>query len=119
MKVKHAISILPMTFLLACASDQIIVDKRGLDPVAYERDLAECRSYGNELDVGAEMARGAAVGATAGVLLGAIIGDSDTAAAGAGVGAVHGGFEEGRHGAVRQQQVVKRCLRGRGYSVLN
>lgn len=117
--MKILLLLLPLVLATACTSDRVIVDRKGLDPAAYEQDLAECRSYASEIDVGADMVRGAAVGAAAGALIGAVIGDSGTTAAGAGVGAVHGGTHQGHRSAEEQQQVVKRCLRGRGYSVLN
>jgi hypothetical protein len=52
--------------------------------------------------------------------VGVIVGDSSEAAArGAGVGAVTGGARGIAQGERDKVQVVKRCLRGRGYKVLN
>jgi len=70
--------------LTACTTDRVVVDKRGLDQARYEKDLAECRDYKQQVPVGEEMAKGAAV---------------DTS-------------EE-------KARIVKNCLRGRGYRVLN
>lgn len=105
----------------ACTTtDEIIIDKKGVNMTRYSEDLAECESYADQVRTGEKAARGAASGAVVGGAVGGIIDDSSEGAArGAGVGAVTGavrGLNEGERGEI---QVVKRCLRGRGYRVLN
>jgi hypothetical protein len=54
------------------------------------------------------------------VLFGAIVNrGSNSAERGAGVGAVTGGVRGTQDGIREQEKVVKQCLRGRGYRVLN
>ena len=68
---------------------------------------------------GEKAAKGGATGAVVGGLMGAITGGSDGAATGAGVGAVGGVARGANQGEREEVQVVKRCLRGRGYRVLD
>ena len=99
-----------------CASEPI-VDRRGVDPVAYQRDLAECERYADEVKVAQRAATGAAAGAAVAGVLGAVIGrdGGDWAAVGGTQGAVQGTYS----GVQERRQVVRNCLRQRGYAVLN
>ncbi len=109
-----------LSLLAACTTtDEIIIDKKGVNLAAYEQDLAECRVYSEEVQTGKKTAKGAASGAVVGGAIGAITGNSTTAARGAGVGAVSGGAKGASQGEREALQVVKQCLRGRGYRVLN
>jgi hypothetical protein len=109
------------TLLAACTTtDEIIIDPKGVDMARYRADLAECESYAEQVRTGEKAARGAASGAVVGGAIGAIAGDSSEAAArGAGVGAVSGGARGLAEGERAKVRVVKQCLRGRGYRVLN
>lgn len=100
-------------------TDEIIIDQKGVNMTQYQQDLAECREYAAGVKTGEKAARGAASGAVVGGLIGAVVGDSSDAAQGAGVGAVTGGAKGVSQGEREQVQVVKNCLRGRGYRVLN
>ena len=103
--------------LAACTTtDEIIIDKKGVDMARYEQDLAECRTYSEEVQTGQKVAKGAASGAVVGGLIGAITGDAGKAA---GVGAVGGGARRANEGSQDEVRVVKNCLRGRGYKILN
>ncbi|MEO0575490.1 MAG: glycine zipper family protein [Pseudomonadota bacterium] len=93
-----------------------IVDTKGVDMAVYKQDLQECELYASEVSVTEGTARGAVVGAAVGGLLGAITGD---AAQGAGYGGVSGGARSGLDNKREQERVVKKCMRGRGYKVLN
>jgi hypothetical protein len=93
-----------------------IIDTKGVNMAAYQRDLAECQSYAGQVQVAAGVAKGSAAGAAYGAAIGAIRGDIGEAA---GVGAVSGGAWSGLEADREKQQIVKRCLRGRGYRVLN
>jgi len=106
--------------LTACTTtDEIIIDKKGVDISAYEQDLAECQRYAAEVKKGEKTAKGAASGAVIGGLIGAITGGTEGATRGAGVGAVGGGAKGASQGEQDEVQVIKNCLRGRGYKVLN
>ena len=116
--MKHLVAVATLLALTsACTTtDEIIIDKKGVDMARYEQDLAECRSYSTEVQTGKKVATGAASGAVVGGLIGAITGDAGKAA---GVGAVGGGARGANEGSRDEVQVVKQCLRGRGYRVLN
>ncbi len=114
--------LLPLVLVLpiACTTtDEIIIDKKGVDMARYEQDLAECRSYSTGVKTGEKGARGAASGAVVGGAIGAITDGTEGAAKGAGVGAVTGGARGLSQGEQTEVRVVKRCLAGRGYRVLN
>ena len=101
----------------ACAANpNPIVDRKGVDPAAYQRDLAECSSYADEVRIAAGAAKGAAAGGAYGAAVGSING---RAAEGAGTGAISGAAWSALEADREKQRVVKRCLSGRGYRVLN
>jgi outer membrane lipoprotein SlyB len=106
--------------LAACTTtDEIIIDQKGVDMSRYEQDLAECKTYASEVKTGGKAAKGAVSGAVVGGLIGAAVGNSRDAQRAAGAGAVTGGARGVREGEQTEIQVVKRCLIGRGYRVLN
>ncbi len=96
-----------------------IIDTRGVDFNRYEGDLRDCQSY-------ATQTAGAAESAAAGALAGALLGGVLAAAAGknysrtnsARVGAVTGAVGAGVQGETDQRNIIRRCLSGRGYNVL-
>jgi hypothetical protein len=113
-------SIIALLALAACTTtDEIIIDEKGVNMGAYQTDLAECQQYAGGVQTEAKAAKGAASGAVVGGLVGAITGGGSGAAKGAGVGAVGGGARGINEGEQSEVQVVKNCLRGRGYKVLN
>ena len=86
----------------------------------YETDLRECQAY-------AAQVAGAADQAMAGAIIGALLGAAIGAAAGgnryqrnalSSVGAVEGAAGGAMAGETDQRNVIRRCLAGRGYSVL-
>jgi len=81
------------------SADRVIVDTKRVDLNAYYRDLDECQQYADDVRVGRR--------AAGGVVAGAVIG-----------GAV-GGAEGAGSGLRERDRVVKNCLAGRGYRVLN
>ena len=100
--------------------DEPIIDRKGVDMSRYYADKAECEVYANEVRTGEKVARGAVGGAVVGGAIGAIISrGSNSAERGAGVGAVSGGVRGAQEGIRKTERVVKQCLRGRGYKVLN
>ena len=96
-----------------------IVDMYGVDPYDYELDLADCRDYAGEVAVGDRTAHGVVRGAAAGAVLGAVVGNHETAERAAGVGAILGGVKAHQRARYEQARIVKNCLSGRGYQVLN
>ena len=116
----------------AQSSVNIVVDMEGLDVGQYNSDLQACQGTGTSVQsttadresVVGTAARGAAVGAAAG----AISGNSGSKGAktGAGAGVVAAGVRNSRNRRdaskntkAEQEAVVKNCMRGRGYNVLN
>jgi hypothetical protein len=119
--MRRAVFVCAALLLGACTTtDEIIIDRKGVNMARYEADKAECEAYASEVKTAEKAARGAAGGAVVGGAIGAIAGGSrDAAARGAGIGAVSGGARGVVEGERTQMEVVKRCLRGRGYRVLN
>ena len=100
--------------------DEPIIDRKGVDMSRYYADKAECEAYADEVRTGQKVARGAVGGAVVGGAIGAIIDrEPNSAERGAGVGAVTGGVRGAQEGVRETGRVVKQCLRGRGYRVLN
>lgn len=117
--------VLTVTALAGCATNQMganyrpIIDTRGVDFNRFEADLRECQQYANQT---AGAGEGAVAGAVAGAALGAVL----AAAAGsrysrtqtARVGAVGGAVGAAAEAENNQRSIIRRCLSGRGYSVL-
>lgn len=93
-----------------------IIDMQGVDPNALAKDWDECEAYTQEILISKGIVKGGATGAVVGTLGGAIDGDTGQGAA---VGALYGGTRSGLDADREKQKVFKRCLRGRGYRVLN
>ena len=109
--------LLVMTAIAACAAHpDPIVDMKGVDPEALAQDWRECASYSEDVVISRGVAKGSATGAAVGAIAGAIHGDAGEAAA---TGALYGGTRSGLDADRDKQMVFKRCLRGRGYRVLN
>lgn len=113
-------------FMVSCSSNKgipgsggIIVDTKGVDLSTYDQDLAECREFADEVQVGGKVLTGAVAGAVVGGAIGAVVGDSRTAQQVGGVGAIKGTVQGVGGGLSERRRVVKSCLRGRGYRVLN
>jgi len=106
--------------LAGCTTtDEIIIDQQGVDMSHYQQDLLECRQLAQQVRTGEKAARGAGSGALLGGAVGAILDGAEGAARGAGTGAVTGGARGLVEGKRSENSVVKRCLQGRGYRVLN
>ncbi|GAB5471000.1 MAG: hypothetical protein Kilf2KO_40300 [Rhodospirillales bacterium] len=115
--------------LAACASSyEPVVDYKASTNTsqAYEQNLRECRALAEQGGSPVEDAAiggvgGAAVGAAIGAISGAILGGG--AGTGAAAGAAIGGTAGGAGGAVKgvsdQRSIVRECLRGRGYAVVD
>ncbi|TDU31347.1 hypothetical protein DFR24_0715 [Panacagrimonas perspica] len=113
--------------LAGCANNQVIVDTKGVDMSRYQQDRRECEGYVEQVSSGGTIAKsaglGAVIGAVVGGAAGAIFGDSTAAARGAAVGGVTGGAQGSVSGIAKgensKEQVLRNCLSGRGYRVLN
>ena len=98
-----------------------IIDKQGIDEVKYQQDLTECQNLSTEAKgAGKDGAKKAAGGAAIGALIGLVGGGNGTnIAQAAGVGGVLGGASGLYSGNAEKETIIKRCLAGRGYKVLN
>lgn len=93
-----------------------LVDTKGRDAATLDRDTTECQHFATQR---ADAATGAVVGAIFGALLGAALMPGGYRNYGARQGIIAGGLG-GAFGANESQEtIIKRCLAGRGYSVLN
>jgi len=101
------------------SSSGVIIDTKGVDMSAYYQDIHECRNYASQVNTGAQIAGKAVSGAVIGGAIGAIAGDSGAAKRAAGVGGLLGAVKGSGQASREKQRVVKNCLRGRGYRVLN
>ena len=98
-----------------------IVDMRGLDPALFEADFGQCQSLAAQQASAAQTAAtNAVVGAVLfGLIAAAAGGDSRMVGQSAAVGAVAGGTQGGVDGALSQIQIMRNCMGGRGYVLLN
>lgn len=119
MNARLVVVTLVTLFAAGCASKRVIVDTQGVDPVRYERDRAECEAYAGQVDTGGQVVRSAGFGAALGAAIAAIFGNSKDVARGAGAGGVAGGAKGAVQSDNEKSQVLRNCLRGRGYRVLN
>lgn len=118
-----ALCSLVVAVTVGCAGANVrpLVDMKGVNESAYESDLRDCQNYAQQQSgMGETAAKGAGAGAVVGGLLGLVTGGNKTGIAqAAGAGAVIGGAGGAFTGNQAQEAVVKRCLSGRGYKVLN
>jgi len=122
---KQFLTITSVLILTSCASvedltgSKPIIDTAGVNFAQYESDLEDCSAYADQVAIANKVATGAVSGAVVGSLIGAALGNSSIAKRGAGVGAVGGAGRNVSAGLQERQRVIKRCLIGRGYRVLN
>ena len=115
---------LAAAILVGCAAPmhqyQPLIDG-GTNTEQYQRDLQDCRAYAmTKPSAENSAAAGAIFGALAGVAILAVGGGRHGFGnEAAGIGALLGGVEGYNKGAQGQQGIVKRCLAGRGYKVLD
>ena len=112
-----SLATISLVMIGACsAHPEPIIDERGVNMDIYAADLEECTSYSDPVSVGEGAAKGAAGGAAVGAATGVIGGDVYR---GVGYGAIYGATQYGNEAERMKRNVVKRCLAGRGYRVLN
>lgn len=103
--------------LAGCAAHpDPIVDTKGVDPERLAQDWAECEEYTEQILISQGVVKGGALGGVVGAAAGAVGGNAGDGAA---YGAIAGGTRSGLDADREKQRVFKRCLRGRGYRVLN
>lgn len=118
----------------AYAHANIIVDTKNVDTNQYHADMYECEQLSQQIEhsesksLGHDLLGSAAKGAAIGAAGGAISGGSGSngAKTGAGIGIIGGAL---KHGAEKRraeqnfeqqtQNVMRNCMVGRGYTVLN
>lgn len=101
-----------------------VIDTQYVDPRGYQADLADCRKFAEHVnpaeDAAIHGAIGAAIGAATFAAIGAVVGIPGTGAA---IGAISGGSSGATRGAYssveKKHRIVRNCLKGRGYSVLD
>ena len=105
--------------LAACsAQPDPIIDTKGVNMSVYEQDLADCRVYADQVPVASGVAKSAASGAAVGGAVGAVRSNGDIGESAA-VGAILAGAGSASKETKNKEDIVKRCLRYRGYRVLN
>lgn len=117
--ILYCFTIVAITVATGCAANRSkpIIDPGSVDMELYQHDLAECEQIAEQVEQ--KTGSGAVGGAVVGGLIGAIVGDSDKVARSAAVGGVLGGAKGAGATERERSQVVKNCLRNRGYKILN
>jgi hypothetical protein len=111
--------------LAGCASHfEPIIDPATTSGDNLQRDLADCRGLAEQQNVASSVGTSGLIGGGLGAGLGAIAGAfGGGAGTGAALGAAIGGVTGVAHGGLSSQnerdQIVRNCLIGRGYRVLN
>jgi len=100
-------------------SGKPIVDTKGVNMTQYESDLEECSTFSEDISTGKSIVKGAVAGAAVGAVIEAITDNARSRRDAIEVGAVTGGTQSGIRSVQEKEQIVRRCLRGRGYKVLN
>ena len=118
-----SLSALVITSTVGCATTganyRPIVDNKGVDLNRYESDLHDCQGYATQTaSAGESAAAGAAAGAVFGAVLAAAAGSRYSRSSSAGVGAVSGAAGAAAQGETNQRNIIRSCLAGRGYKVL-
>lgn len=105
----------------AAAQYRPLVDSAVIqDWAKYERDLRDCQGYATQASPGRNAVAGAVAGAIIGAAIGVAIGNNSSyAAAGARGGAIGGAMRGAGDGAAMQVTIIRNCMMGRGYQLLD
>lgn len=124
-RIRRAGALMLVVLMCGCATGQMganyrpIIDSKGVDFNQYESDLKECQAYATRTQGAGEAAMtGAAVGAVIGGVVAAAAGSRYDRGATARVGGVTGAIGAGAEAEKNQRDIIRRCLGGRGYKVL-
>ena len=117
---------LNLCFVIGCAqtdlsdrNDIAIIDTRGVDESVFKKDYSECSDFAKNIDLTERTLKQGAVAGATGAAVGAIIGGEEAAKKIGGSAAVLNAVEANLAGRNEQAKIIKNCLRGRGYKVLN
>ena len=117
---------LNLCFVIGCAqtdlsdrNDIAIIDTRGVDESVFKKDYSECSDFAKNIDLTERTLKQGAVAGATGAAVGAIIGGEEAAKKIGGSAAVLNAVEANLDGRNEQAMIIKNCLRGRGYKVLN
>lgn len=117
---------LNLFFVVGCAQtdlsdrkDIAIIDTRGVDESVFKKDYSECSDFAKNIDLTERTLKQGAVAGATGAAVGAIIGGEEAAKKIGGSAAVLNAVEANLDGRNEQAKIIKNCLRGRGYKVLN
>lgn len=113
---------LMVLFLLAgCGTTdrKPIVDTHGAPPSRYHADLEDCRVIAGQVDSGREIFIQSLAGALFVGAFGIFFGNTDFAAQAIGTGALMGATTGAGSAIEQRNTVLRKCLQGRGYTVLN
>ena len=117
---------LNLFFVVGCAqtdlsdrNDIAIIDTRGVDESVFKKDYSECSDFAKNIDLTERTLKQGAVAGATGAAVGAIIGGEEAAKKIGGSAAVLNAVEANLDGRNEQVKIIKNCLRGRGYKVLN
>ena len=115
-----------LCFVIGCAqtdlsdrNDIAIIDTRGVDESVFKKDYSECSDFAKNIDLTERTLKQGAVAGATGAAVGAIIGGEEAAKKIGGSAAVLNAVEANLDGRNEQAKIIKNCLRGRGYKVLN
>ena len=117
---------LNLCFVIGCAqtdlsdrNDIAIIDTRGVDESVFKKDYSECSDFAKNIDLTERTLKQGAVAGATGAAVGAIIGGEESAKKIGGSAAVLNAVEANLDGRNEKAKIIKNCLRGRGYKVLN
>ena len=115
-----------LCFVIGCAqtdlsdrNDIAIIDTRGVDESVFKKDYSECSDFARNVDLTERTLKQGAVAGATGAAVGAIIGGEEAAKKIGGSAAVLNAVEANLDGRNEPAKIIKNCLRGRGYKVLN
>ena len=124
-KTKAVAAALAVALLAGCATAPggaqyvPLIDIKPEQGANYSADLADCQAYAERVvGAGAGAAGGAVAGALAMGILSVVLGGGGHGRWAA-VGALSGAASGAAAGETNQRDVIRRCMAGRGFSVLN
>ena len=124
--MKKLVLYVNLFFVIGCAqtdlsdrNDIAIIDTRGVDESVFKKDYSECSDFAKNIDLTERTLKQGAVAGATGAAVGAIIGGEEAAKKIGGSAAVLNAVEANLDGRNEQAKIIKNCLRGRGYKVLN
>jgi hypothetical protein len=121
--MKKLTIILACAVLSGCATKPLIDPKASSTPANFHLDEMECERIAENISYPAEMAKKAAIQGIISAIMGAALAKGNvTPETGAAAGLITGTTVGAGTGAYntyeRRKQVIRRCLEGRGYKVL-